>query len=77
MYLLFRNLSIFFISLIFNHLYSHVKLHTYRSHSILMSNYIFVVLTSRSVTANAWVTAPEDSLCVVNNQPVGNPKRKV
>jgi hypothetical protein len=27
--------------------------------------------------AGAWVTAPEDSLCVANDQPVGNPKRKV
>jgi hypothetical protein len=38
-------------------------------------------LTNRGVpsegTAGAWVTAPEDSLCVVNDQPVGNPKRKV
>jgi hypothetical protein len=25
----------------------------------------------------AWLMAPEDSLCVVNDQPVGNPKRKV
>jgi hypothetical protein len=40
----------FFISLISNHLYSHVKLDTYGSHSILISNYILVVLTSRSVT---------------------------
>jgi hypothetical protein len=32
---------------------------------------------SSSVPAGAWVTAPEDSLCVVNDQPVGNPKRKV
>jgi hypothetical protein len=27
--------------------------------------------------AGAWLMAPEDSLCVVNDQPVGNPKRKV
>jgi hypothetical protein len=27
--------------------------------------------------AGTWVMAPEDSLCVVNDQPVGNPKRKV
>jgi hypothetical protein len=25
----------------------------------------------------AWLTAPKASLCVVNDQPVGNPKRKV
>jgi hypothetical protein len=48
--LYFQNFSIFFISLISNHLYSHVKLQTYGSHSILISNYILVVLTSRSVT---------------------------
>jgi hypothetical protein len=28
-------------------------------------------------TAGAWLMAPEVSLCVVNDQPVGNPKRKV
>jgi hypothetical protein len=28
-------------------------------------------------TAGAWLMAPDDSLCVVNDQPVGNPKRKV
>jgi hypothetical protein len=27
--------------------------------------------------AGAWLMAPEDSLCVVNDQLVGNPKRKV
>jgi hypothetical protein len=27
--------------------------------------------------AGTWVTTPEDFLCVVNDQPVGNPKRKV
>jgi hypothetical protein len=27
--------------------------------------------------AGAWLMAPEVSLCVVNDQPVGNPKRKV
>jgi hypothetical protein len=32
---------------------------------------------SARVIAGAWLMAPEDSLCVVNNQPVGNPKRKV
>jgi hypothetical protein len=42
--------GILLVSLISNHLYSQVKLHTYGSHSILMSNYILVVLTSRSVT---------------------------
>jgi hypothetical protein len=25
----------------------------------------------------AWLMAPEVSLCVVNDQPIGNPKRKV
>jgi hypothetical protein len=29
------------------------------------------------VGAGAWLMAPEVSLCVVNDQPVGNPKRKV
>jgi hypothetical protein len=28
-------------------------------------------------TAGVWLMAPEVSLCVVNDQPVGNPKRKV
>jgi hypothetical protein len=28
-------------------------------------------------SAGAWLMAPEVSLCVVNDQPVGNPKRKV
>jgi hypothetical protein len=32
---------------------------------------------ARKLAAGAWVTTPEDSLCVVNDQPVGNPKRKV
>jgi hypothetical protein len=32
---------------------------------------------ARKRAAGAWVMAPEDSLCVVNDQPVGNPKRKV
>jgi hypothetical protein len=32
---------------------------------------------SVAVRAGAWVIAPEVSLCVVNDQPVGNPKRKV
>jgi hypothetical protein len=27
--------------------------------------------------AGAWLMAPEVSLCVVKDQPVGNPKRKV
>jgi hypothetical protein len=29
------------------------------------------------VLAGAWLMAAEASLCVVNDQPVGNPKRKV
>jgi hypothetical protein len=32
---------------------------------------------ARKLAAGAWLMAPEDSLCVVNDQPVGNPKRKV
>jgi hypothetical protein len=31
----------------------------------------------RLMIAGAWLTTPEDSLCVVNDQPVGNPKRKI
>jgi hypothetical protein len=33
-------------------------------------------LTWESIV-DVWVMTPEDSLCVVNDQPVGNPKRKV
>jgi hypothetical protein len=37
------------------------------------------LISERGIEGNAgtWLMAPEDSLCVVNDQPVGNPKRKV
>jgi hypothetical protein len=32
---------------------------------------------ARKLAAGAWLMVSEISLCVVNDQPVGNPKRKV
>jgi hypothetical protein len=41
--------------------------------SVLTSIIIYYI----TVLAGAWLMAAEASLCVVNDQPVGNPKRKV
>jgi hypothetical protein len=40
-------------------------------------NEIFFFNKRLDLPAGAWLTTPQDSLCVVNDQPVGNPKRKV
>jgi hypothetical protein len=46
-------------------------------HNLTLPNSLKSWAEHLAMIAGAWVTAPEDSLCVVNDQPVGNPKRKV
>jgi hypothetical protein len=51
--------------------------HGWHSRRSRIFGFIFTAARMATTPSGAWLMAPEDSLCVVNDQPVGNPKRKV